>query len=240
MFEQYLKQIQREAISAYPNEAVWLITPAGCRQVENVHEHPDEAFAVRESDSRRAQAEGLLAVVHSHPKTAPVPSSLDMQGQVNTGVPWGVLSVDSTSATGITWWGHPEVAPLIGRPFCHGVTDCYALVRDYYLVELGIRLPEYPRDWRWWEHGANLLEEGFAAAGFLVIDVSEARPGDVWVAQIGGRVPNHVGILLENDLALHQIGSGDPIDSSRPSAREPIYRYLRFVVKWLRHKDLDQ
>lgn len=236
MFPQFELQIRQEAIEAFPCEAVWLITSAGCRQVPNTHENPEEFFSISEQDTCRAMAEGLLAVVHSHPSNIAAPSASDMQSQINTGVPWGVLGTDGVNATEVAWWGEGvPVQPLLGRGFRHGVTDCYSLIRDYYRIEKGATLPEFPRNWRWWEGESNFFAEDYPSAGFKRIDESEARPGDVWLAQIRSEVPNHGGILLENGLALHQIGGTVPVDDSRLSAREPIFRYHRHITHWLRY-----
>lgn len=239
MFIQYFEQIQAGALAAFPNEAVFFITEAGCWEAENTHEHPDKYFSVSDRDHHRAMAEGLLAVVHSHPDNVAAPSSMDMQGQINTAVPWGIIGTDGEVANDITWWGKgAPKQPLIGRTFRHGVTDCYALIKDYYEMERGIELPEFPRDWEWWKEGKqNLFEMGFEKAGFEKIDASEAQPGDVWLARIGGEmdVANHGGVLIEDELMLHQIGSKSPVDFSRLSAREPIYRYLPHITHWLRY-----
>ena len=100
---------------------------------------------------------------------------------------YDIIGTDGVSANDIIWWGKGvEKAPLIGRTFRHGVTDCYSLIKDYYEIEKGIVLPEFPRDWEWWKQGEqNLFEQGFTKAGFVRIDASEAKPGDVWLARIG-------------------------------------------------------
>lgn len=237
MFEQYVEQIEAEANKEFPKEAVWLITKKGCKRVKNVHEQPESYFRISEAETKKAMAAGLLAVVHTHPNGEAIPSSSDMAGQISTRVPWGILTCDGVGTSAIVWWGDGvEKPPLIGRTFRHGVTDCYALIKDYYDLELGIKLPDFPRDWAWWNEDQNLFEQGFTKAGFKQIDASDAQPGDVWLAKIGNvEVANHGGVLLENDLMIHQTGSNDAVDDSRPSAREPIYRYLRHITHWLRY-----
>lgn len=236
MFEEFEAQIMQQAAEAYPFEGVWLITSAGCRQAVNTHENPQHYFSISEADSRRAMAEGLLAVVHSHPGGVAAPSAADMQGQINTAVPWGVLSTDGVASSRIAWWGRgvPK-QPLIGRKFRHGISDCYTLIKDCFEIDRGVELPEFPRDWRWWENSQNLFIEGFASAGFIRVDAEDARPGDVWLAQIHTAVVCHGGILLENDLILHQLGSRRPVDDSRLSVREPLFRYYKHITHWLRY-----
>lgn len=241
LFKEHVEQIRAEALECYPEEGVWLITASSCMFVENVHSDPEHYFDVSQADVRKAYAEGLLAVVHSHTNDQHYPSSLDMEGQVNSDVPWGILTCDGTTASRIRWWGGKtaeEVDDLLDRTFCHGTNDCYALVRDYYLVKFGITLKEFPRQWRWWDT-ENLLEEGFSKAGFSQVK-GDPKPGDIWLASFSSKVQrlNHCGVLLENGLTHHHPGAGTPISTSKKATVEPIYRYMDNIHLWVRHKDL--
>ena len=240
LFPEFHGQLISEAIAAYPKEAVWLITPGECRKVKNCHLDPNNFFAVSKRALASAMSRGLLAVVHSHPDGFSAPSEADMVGQLATGVPWGVLKTDGVSAGDLAWWGSEEaIQPLVGRKFRHGITDCYAMIKDYYLIELGIRLPEFPRSWEWWNTGGDGFLSGFPAAGFTQIDAEDALPGDVWLAQIRSDVPNHGGVLLEGEVILHQLGSPKQVDESKLSVREPVHRYLPLITHWLRHKEVN-
>lgn len=236
MFDVYIDQIKSQAVEAFPLEAVWLITEDDCQQVENVHKDPENFFSVSERDTCSAMALGLLAVVHSHPSNIAAPSASDMRGQINTAVPWGIVATDGVACSEPVWWGPgAEVPPLLGRGFRHGTTDCYALIRDYYRLERGVELPEFPRDWLWWEAGETHFVDGFPEAGFVTIPEADARPGDVWLAQIRSSTPNHGGILLEDGLVLHQPGGKVPVELSKLSVREPAFRYQRYITHWLRY-----
>lgn len=237
MFDEYRDQLRREAIAEFPNEAVWLISPGECRLVKNIADDPTKTFRIDKRTMAAAHARGLLAVVHSHPNFPACPSAADMQGQAATNVPWGIVSTDGNTAQDVVWFGDSvEVPPLIGRGFRHGVTDCYGLIRDYYREELGLLLPTYARDWEWWLKGGDLFRDGFEKAGFRRIEAHEARPGDVWLAQIRSPVPNHGGILLESGLGLHHPSARNPVDPARLSIREPLSRWQTFITHWLRHE----
>lgn len=254
MFKQHYAQMMKEAVEAYPNEAVWFITEAGCWQAENTAADPQNAFSVSQEDTLKATTETLLAVVHSHPHHPPCPSEADMKGQIATGVPWGIIGTDGTTALKPYWWGATTpVADLRNRSFHHGITDCYSLIRDYYRTEMDILLPEYPRSWEWWTKGnkeapQNLYVEGFASAGFVQIPMGvnpdhflglevEPEPGDMWFTQLFSPVPNHGGVYLGNGLCLHHLSSSKPVDPSRPVREEPIYRWADHVTHWFRHKE---
>ena len=237
MFEQYTEQLQREAIAAYPQEAVWLITPGECRRVKNIAAEPTQTFQVDKRTMGAAVGRGPLEVVPSRPDYPACPSAADMRGQAASGVPWGIVATDGERASEPTWFGDQvDRAPLVGRGFRHGVTDCYALIRDYYRLELGIDLIEFPRDWEWWLNGGDLYRDGIAPAGFRRIEQAEAMPGDMWIAQLRSPVPNHGGVLLEHGLALHHPSGRDPVDGTQLSRREPIGRWLPHITLWLRHE----
>lgn len=239
LFTEHLEQIRQEAVEAYPNEAAWVITKKGCWLTTNIAEEKENFFDISASEMRKAVGQGLLAIVHSHTNGKHYPSEMDMTYQVNTAVPWGILTCDGVAASRILWWGGDSaetVEPLEDRTFCHGASDCYALVRDYYLLKLGIRLKEFPRAWRWWDE-QDLLNEGFAAAGFSV--VSEPREHDIWLASFGrSNRLNHCGVYLGNELTYHHPGADDPVNDMKKATITPIHRYLSHIRLWVRHKDL--
>lgn len=240
MFQQHHAQLQAEAIAAYPAEACWVITPGECRQVRNIADDPRRYFRIASRTMAAAHKRGLLAIVHSHPDGPDCPSEADMRGQLRTAVPWGIVSTDGERALAPFFWdANGEPPPLLGRGFRHGVTDCYALIRDYYRLEHGLALPEFPRDWEWWHQGQDLYREGFASAGFRQVSASEARAGDMWFSQIRSPVPNHGGVLVGNGLALHHKTARLAADPTRLSAREPIGRWLSHITGWYRHEALE-
>lgn len=246
MFTEYYKQIKEEAIAAYPEEAVWLITPNECRLVVNKAEDKLNTFKVDKRTLSAAYKRGLLAVVHSHTDAFPCPSASDMKSQMLGSVPWGIISTNGSTTSDVLWFGDQvEKANLVNRSFCHGVTDCYSLIRDFYSIELNIALPEFPRDWEWWNKEQNLYLDGFPKAGFIQLDCEdvktgklEPKKGDVWLAMIRSQVPNHGGVYVENEIILHHVTSEHAVDRNRLSSKEPIHRWMPFITHWLRHEDL--
>lgn len=239
LFPQYLETIRAEALESYPYEAVWLITKKRCIKVKNTHEKPAEYFSVSPVDNKKARAEGLLAVVHSHVNGLHYPSEDDMKGQVASAVPWGIVCCDGVVSSSIRWWGGrtaETLEPLEGRSFCHGTTDCYAAVRDHYRLKLGIDLPEFPRKWRWWENeGEDLIAKGFELAGFTRV-IGDPQPNDVWLASFRSSKMNHCGVLLEDALTYHHPGADNPVVSSKLATIQPIYRYMPHITMWVRHE----
>ncbi|MFP8968564.1 NlpC/P60 family protein [Pokkaliibacter sp. CJK22405] len=238
MFEEYAEQIRSMALEAFPREGILLITQQNAFVAENVHPEPELAFQARAADMNRAQAEGLMAVVHSHPNGPDCPSADDMRGQLSTAVPWGIVSCYDGERCGQPfWWGEGvPVPPLIGRGFRHGVTDCYSLIRDYYAQELSITLPEFPRDWEWWQKGETLYLDGLEHADFVPVSAAEIAPGDMFYCTIRSKTPNHGGVYLGDGLALHHLTGRHAVDASQLSCREPIHRWMSHITHVFRHR----
>lgn len=248
MFNQeIIEKAKLHAKKEFPKEAVGFVVGDKYVPLENIAENPCDTFQVKgEEWLRHGKVEG---VIHSHPKGEAYPSAMDMSHQIETAVPWGIIVCDSERATNPIWFGeHVLDLPLTGekRPFRHGVTDCYSLIRAGYKQLYGIHLLEFPRDWEWWMHDENLYLEGFETTGFYEISEHDVRPGDVFLACIGSRtiqdkgIPNHGGIYLggTGDVILHHLASKDPVDFTRLASEDYGLRWLKYVKKWIRHKDL--
>jgi cell wall-associated NlpC family hydrolase len=119
-------------------------------------------------------------------------------------------------------------APLVGRPFYHGVLDCYSLIRDWYQQTCGIELKQFHRMDDWWNDGiSDLYTQGFPQAGFVSIGAdAELQEGDVILMQIRSKngVPNHAAIYLGDELILHHL-------HGRLSSRDVYGGYWREVTR---------
>lgn len=240
MFDQYKDKITKETLEHYPNEAVWIIDNDGCHNVENISPTPTQDFLVDKDVMLHHTINGIQAVIHSHPHYHCCPSESDMIGQINTGVPWGIISTDGSGTTDILWWKDGEsYIPLYDRTFIHGVTDCYSFVKDFYKEEYGIHLPEFPRSWDWWHKGKDLYTDGFSKAGFYRIDPKDVKEGDMWVSQIRSNVPNHAGVILKNSLIAHHPSSNKPVDPTRRVKVETLERLSPYITGWYRQKERD-
>ncbi len=210
-----LQAIQAHATAEYPKESCGLVVATATGEeyfpCRNTATTPSEHFRLPAEDYALAEDRGeLLALVHSHPDAPAAPSDADRVQCEASGLRWHIISVGQVD-------GLPEcgdlrtiapsgyVAPLIGRQFAHGVLDCYTLVQDFYLRELGIRLGHYERQDDWWAKGEQLYSlDRLRAEGFdLVAD--EPQRGDLILMQIRSTVPNHAGVYLGDGLMLHHL-----------------------------------
>ena len=138
------------------------------------------------------------------------------------------------------YWGDDiPIPPFEGRQFRHGPSgsdnrgDCYALIRDWYQVNLNIKLPPGYRDDQCWSQGKDLYRDNFKMAGFYQVELDDIRIGDVVLAHVMSGTTNHGGIYIGNSLVLHHL-------SRRLSRTEPILRWQHLITMVLRHKDAPE
>lgn len=240
-----LKAAQEDAIKRFPQEACGLIVKGEYISCTNIAKEPEKDFEIHKDIVTPYIIAGTLeAVIHSHPyevlSERSSPSRSDMQGQIATNVPWGIIDTDGKVVNKPYWWGDFILdTEIIGQEFHHGIHDCYAVIRKWYWQELGIILKEFPRDDKWWTVKEDLYTEGFEAAGFYRITKKELRNGDVILGKINSphNLINHGGIYLDNaidghGIILHHL-------PNRLSRREPAGPYINRADLFLRYGDKD-
>lgn len=191
----------------------------------------DDNFQIDPKDWISAEEKGrIVRILHSHIKGDATASQSDKVSCSITNLPWSIYSLENKE------WSHinptPFVPPLIGREWAHGVLDCYALVRDYYKEILSINIPDYKREFEWWQKGKNLLIENFEQAGFIEVSIKDIKKHDGLIMQIHSPVPNHAAVYLGNETILHHL-------HRKLSSRDELGGYYkRHTVKVVRHKSL--
>ena len=202
-----LASIQGHSVECLPRESCGMVVIFKGRQkyvpCRNVSELPD-TFVIHHEDQFRAEDMGeVVCYVHSHPGGTTAPSEADRDGVELSGAPWVIVCPETgyTSTTLPTGYR----VPLYGREFVHGVSDCYAFVRDAYLQLCGLHLPDFDRVPLWWEKGYDLITENLLKAGFVVVPLNTLRINDGLVMRMGSGVPNHVGILVEDNTLGHHL-----------------------------------
>lgn len=214
--------------SLWPEEGCGIIEAGAFVPIKNMAHGRRERFSMpRDTFS----AHKVEAVVHSHcsDRHPFYPSAADMRGQMASAVPWGLVWTGEESASDILWWGDFRLDDeLLEREFIPGIHDCYSLLRSYMWQERRIKLPEIPREDKWWGLGLDLFMDGYEAAGAVAVG-GPYLPGDaVLMAILSNGIANHVAIVLEDGLILHHL-------AGRLSRREPLGPWAGHIVKHLRY-----
>ena len=203
-----------------PRESVGLVHIVKGREkyfpCNNLAETPDEHFVLDPNDYIKCEEKGqITAVIHSHPVTNHHPSPADLVACEKSGLPWFVVNPHTEH------WGYCEPngyeLPFVGRPFFHGVIDCYTLVQDFYKKELDIKMGDYFRRDKWWEKGENMYLDNFKNEGMREVDLESV-------------VPNHAALYLGEMIILHHV-------QGRLSSRDVYGGYYQKVTELcLRHE----
>lgn len=232
------------AMRLAPQEACALILADGTLwAAKNIHPDPERFFTI-EPEAWAAPQE-VVAVLHSHTPgpdvdkkgnlvaPLPHPSADDMNSQIASGLPWGIVLCNGEYAADPFWFGDQvPTAPLLGRPFQSGIWDCWSLIRDWYKETYDIVLHNEGRNDKWWdeENPPNFYDQ-FEQAGFVRVQRgNQPMRGDVFVCKVHSPVYNHGGVYLGEGTILHHL-------AFQLSVRTPAVRWHSKMDNLFRHKD---
>lgn len=164
-----------------------------------------EQFIMDPADYVIAAEHGeVYGVVHSHPAMPPEPSEADRIGCEHSGLPWFIVNPHTGE------WGGCEPcgfkAPLVGRQWVWGVTDCWTLTRDWY-AEHGVTLRDWERPATPEQFESDpMFERCWARTGFRALEDGETiQYGDAVLMALENKRLNHIGVYVGDDLILHHI-----------------------------------
>ena len=210
--EQVHENIRQHAERMTPQECCGFIinnTSTGKVEIfpcDNIAENKTHNFVINPLQMLEAERLGkILAYYHSHTLGDETPSMPDKINSQSTQLPSLIYSVLTKKFYLYT----PDnfKAPLIGRPFVWGISDCFSLVYDYYRYELNIVLNN-----NYFRHNVddilqnNYFEKDAETQGFQL--VNQLQKHDILLMKIDAKVGNHVAIYLGNEQILHHPGPG--------------------------------
>lgn len=194
---------------------------------DNIAYDKKNSFLIHPSELVSASDNGdVVAVGHSHVNGTSEPSMEDRVHSTNCMLPFVIFHPIALTMNSFEPNGQP--APLIGRQWAYGVSDCYTLARDYYRSR-GVELKDYVRNDPKYLIRESLFTKYFEENGFHVVD-DGPRVNDAILIQIMADIPNHIAVMIEDNIILHHL-------QSRLSCREPWGGYWkRHAAMILRHE----
>lgn len=231
MLESIVDEVYAHAETTYPNECCGLaiIFKGKLKYIPCSNMLSGDAFCIPAEEYAKAEDMGeIVGVCHSHVNISPNPSPADLVACEATQLPWLIVSYPSKQYIIHNPTGYK--APLIGRPFYHGVLDCYSLVRDYYTETIGLDLGDFHRDNEWWNLGQDLYMDNLEKQGFVIVEDLKLHDGILMC--LGSTVVNHAAVYIGDGKILQHC-------TNRLSSRDVYGGYWRKYTKYIvRHKSL--
>ncbi|OBX01809.1 hypothetical protein QV06_11345 [Gallibacterium genomosp. 3] len=233
--DKHIKAAIQHAKECYPHESCgFFIIKNGRKKYiacENLAKDGLDEFVIGVEDYEKAEKQGeIVTVVHSHPDSDCLPSVTDIDAHAVSGYEWLIIGVNQDEIELHTMPAVTNIKLLFGRKFIHGLTDCYAFIRDYYKQELEIDLPDFTRLDGWWNEGGNLYLENFAKAGF--VEVEDLQENDVILMTISAPVPNHGAVYLgDGVIGQHLYGRLSSKDIYGQYYRNRTTHILRYIAQ---------
>jgi proteasome lid subunit RPN8/RPN11 len=206
------EKIREHTLNCYPQEMCGFLTEDDFIPVKNSADEPEKSFKI-DAIAYAKYFSKAKAIVHSHTrelKKAEVfdlrtPSYADYINQKKTGLPWLIVGCEGLTVTDPIQFPRIPDNQYLGRPFQWFIYDCYNLVQDFYLFELGITLSEQRigKDYQELRNMNNIFEGVFQDYGFVEVPFEELTDGNLVLLDNGGFTCNHLGIYWKGQV-LHQ------------------------------------
>ena len=230
--------IRGHALEEYPRECCGLVvsTNEGAHEFlrcQNISSAPEKHFAISPVDYVKASARGeIIGTYHSHPEDSEAFSEFDKFNSEIHKLTYILYCLKKNIF--LEYNPDCEFNQYIGRQFKIGKTDCFSLVKDFFAVELKIKLNNYLhlRAEGWRDNLEELFDKNYMNEGFVKVD-GEHKKYDCHLFKYKNKsASQHMAVNLGGNLMLHQPLNG-------PSRIEELTeKHKKFINYTIRHKDL--
>jgi len=231
-------EVVEYVIAEYPKEACGIVNGDNVFiPMPNIHADPLHCFEI---EATALIEHEVKSIIHSHPydiKTSNrytreinrCPSYQDQEGQIASGVEWGVMVTDGEGVEPPIFWGDYEhTADLMDREFIAGAQDCLTFCTDWLYKNKGIKVPRQPHTEAWFVEGKDYMSELYESWGFEQLNSNELEIGDVVMFCIRSEVVNHLGIYIGDGQVAHHLFNRLPSVDQLGKWKGYIKRYARY------------
>ncbi len=198
------------------------------QSVDNISPNKFNSFLIDKKIFASFNSKEILSIFHSHPKGSEAPSEEDISTCEKIGIPYYIYSLQNKKFSLIYPQSY-KPSSLLGRPFLPEFQDCVTLVKDFFDIELNIKLCKNIKNWaRRRNNESNKSLVSILNKNFKEIkDVS--REGDVVVFDIYKNRPFHLGVFTKGKKIIHQ--PNDQLSQEvylTPELMKKVYKIYRY------------
>ena len=194
----------------------------------NTSPDKSQSFAVDKNAFAKFNSKQILSIFHSHPRGDEIASKEDMNISEKTTIPYYIYSLSEKKFSLF----YPESftpSPLLGRLFFPEFQDCVTLVKDFFDLELNIKLSKRIKNWaRRRHHKSNIDLISILNKDFN--EINEVKnEGDIIVFKMGEGRPYHLGVFNKNKKIIHQ--PNDQLSQEvylTPELSKKVYKIYRY------------
>lgn len=232
LFRHIRDAIKSHALEVDPEEACGLVVDIGS-QIEvfrcvNRSLRPKLSFEMDPCDFLRASLAGKPVFAYHSQSFSSRPSAFDCLASQCCGLPYLLYSVKDETF----YWcaNNPHALEYTGRDFQIGISDCLTLVRDWYLDEIGIPLPDFTREEDWFSNTPKLVADNWKQSGFT--EVFSPRNDDVVLFNMlrGQPYPHHLGIFMDNCVLHHPRWKQSLIEPLIGRLEKSVHMFVRHTL----------
>ena len=170
----------------------------------------------------------VISLFHTHIIESPDPSDLDTEISESLGIPSYILSCDSKKSH-LHYPDSYQPKALYGRIFIPFFQDCITFVKDFYQINLNIKLSKQISNWARDSKESNEKLIKTIKNKFIEVNYKDKKYGDLIVFKPTLSALFHVGVVNENNYFSHHPMGGIPVDelfsNETPNKVYKLYRY---------------
>lgn len=209
LIDKVKERIRNEAKNSKDEICGFILEKDGTPRIfscQNSALNPHSLFKISAREFLMAENFGnIVAVYHSQFEKDELSES-DIKNRDHHNLPY-VLYCLRTNNFSISYPGQSKSKYdiYLGRIFDLGKCDCFSLVRDFYLTELKIDIPDFYRQNLWYEEDPIRIEKEARNLGFTLLSpTSKLEKHDILIFSCESRkYPRHFGIYLDGREFLH-------------------------------------